>query len=162
MSSMNDGPNVIKPSQIAAAKLKVAIADRKGEKIPPWIRELASRDISSSKVRNDPGQSSAHAAPPLSSQPEPGPSRPPSPPVGFLDVKEISYVQPYADEIWKRLLHLALQGKADPSGREIFTDSDEDATAWDSYAIHGLPTDKNVWLLAALRAAGNARKTRPA
>lgn len=43
---MTDQSNVIKPSNVAAAKLKVAIADRKGEEVPAWIRDLASRNLS--------------------------------------------------------------------------------------------------------------------
>lgn len=35
----------IRPSHIAAARLKVAIAKRKGETVPAWIRELADLDI---------------------------------------------------------------------------------------------------------------------
>jgi hypothetical protein len=44
---MSDESNTIKPSHIAAAKLKVAIADRKGEQVADWIRELASRGVHS-------------------------------------------------------------------------------------------------------------------
>jgi DNA-binding transcriptional MerR regulator len=45
---MSDKSSEAKPSQIAAAQLKVAIADRTGVEIPNWIRELASRNLGSS------------------------------------------------------------------------------------------------------------------
>ena len=35
----------IKPSHIAAAKLKVATAAKTGESVPDWIRELATRSL---------------------------------------------------------------------------------------------------------------------
>src|ERR1019366_5295094 len=75
MDDMSDGANVIRPSHIAAARLKVAIADRKSEKVPDWIRELASRDLSGSAVGHDQGRSSADSASVRSSQPEPDWSR---------------------------------------------------------------------------------------
>jgi hypothetical protein len=53
MSDMSDRPSTMKPSQIAAAKLKVAIADRKGEAVPSWIRELAAREIPSSMSQDE-------------------------------------------------------------------------------------------------------------
>jgi tetratricopeptide (TPR) repeat protein len=45
---MSNESDAIKPSHIAAAKLKLAIATRKGEEVPAWIRELASRSLSDS------------------------------------------------------------------------------------------------------------------
>jgi CBS domain-containing protein len=42
---MTEGTSSVKPSQVAAARLKVAIADRQGEAVPQWLRELASRDL---------------------------------------------------------------------------------------------------------------------
>jgi hypothetical protein len=42
---MSDESSGIKPSQIAAAQLKVAIAERTGAEVPDWIRELASRRL---------------------------------------------------------------------------------------------------------------------
>ena len=68
---MNDRTNVIKRSHIAAAKLKVAIADRKGEPVPDWIRELASRSLSESTVGRQ-SRSSESAAPAPSSEPQEG------------------------------------------------------------------------------------------
>src|SRR2546421_12562144 len=44
----------IKPSHIAAAKLKVAIANKTGRNVPEWIRQLAERDLT---VRMPPRQS---------------------------------------------------------------------------------------------------------
>jgi WD40 repeat protein len=42
---MSSEPMTIKPSHIAAAKLKVAIADRRGEEVPGWVRKLAQRKL---------------------------------------------------------------------------------------------------------------------
>jgi hypothetical protein len=42
---MAEEPESIKPSHIAAAQLKVAIAERRGEKVPAWVSELAARDL---------------------------------------------------------------------------------------------------------------------
>ena len=67
---MNDRPDVIKPSHIAAARLKVAIAERKGEKVADWIRELASRDLTGTAVGHQ-GHRSEAADSTSSSQPEP-------------------------------------------------------------------------------------------
>lgn len=50
---MSDKSDRIRPSHIAAAKLKMAIAERKGEKVSPWIRELASRDIANPEIGRD-------------------------------------------------------------------------------------------------------------
>ncbi len=36
----------VKPSHIAAARLKVAIAAKRGESVPDWIRTLAARELS--------------------------------------------------------------------------------------------------------------------
>jgi tetratricopeptide (TPR) repeat protein len=66
---MSNKPNAIKPSHIAAAKLKVAIADRKGEEVPAWIRDLASRDISNPSVPPHRDQSSTTSGPPSALDP---------------------------------------------------------------------------------------------
>jgi tetratricopeptide (TPR) repeat protein len=66
---MNDRTNVVKRSQIAAAKLKVAIADRKGEPVPDWIRELASRSLSESTVERQ-SRSGESTSPAPSSEPQ--------------------------------------------------------------------------------------------
>ena len=73
---MNDGPTAIKPSHIAAAKLKVAIADREGNKLPNWIVELAARNLTdlrplrpSSKSDSDWARSTSQQSEP---KPEPG------------------------------------------------------------------------------------------
>jgi hypothetical protein len=66
---MSNESDVVKPSHIAAARLKVAIADRKGENVAAWIRELASRDMPSSKAR--PRQDGSSAVSAASSPPQP-------------------------------------------------------------------------------------------
>jgi ribonuclease III len=67
---MSNTSNVIKPSHIAAAKLKVAIADRKGEKVADWIRNLAARNLSGSTVLDDQGDDGADSVPAPSPQPQ--------------------------------------------------------------------------------------------
>ena len=52
VDEMNEQANVIKRSHIAAARLRVAIADREGEAIPDWVRELANRTMSDWTVRH--------------------------------------------------------------------------------------------------------------
>jgi SOS-response transcriptional repressor LexA/DNA-binding CsgD family transcriptional regulator len=47
----------IKPSHIAAARLKVAIANKTGKDVPTWIRQLADQDLTaatSSRAPSDP------------------------------------------------------------------------------------------------------------
>src|SRR5215831_7301219 len=68
MNDMSNGPNAIKPSHVAAARLKVAIAARKGEKVPGWILELASRDLSDAAASRSERQKSTDSAASASSQ----------------------------------------------------------------------------------------------
>jgi ribonuclease III len=111
---MNDTSNVVKPSHIAAAKLKVALADRKGEKVAAWIRELASRDISSSTARHDQDQASSEPAPPP--PPEPPASvehqgqgssepAPPPPPEALSDLASVLGVPIMPASLERALTH---------------------------------------------------------
>ena len=88
-------------------------------------------------------------APAVTTQP-PRPATP-VPPPGFLDPAGVSRVEPYFDRIWLRIRDLALRGVEDPTGAELFGDSD-DAADWDSYRRRGLPVERRVWLLAGLQA----------
>ena len=51
--------NEIKPSHIAAARLKMAIAEREGKTVPEWISDLAGRDLAdpNKPVDQNPGSS---------------------------------------------------------------------------------------------------------
>jgi hypothetical protein len=69
---MSNRSDEIKPSHIAAARLKVAIAKRRGEKVPAWIRELADLDIPSSLARHGQSQGRASSASPAPRLPQDG------------------------------------------------------------------------------------------
>ena len=94
--------------------------------------------------------------------PGPGATRGPAAPAGFVSDEMIASARPHADEIWQRLRDLALRGIADPSGAELFGDSDDDAADWDRYGRRGLPVLERVWLIAALRAREVAARDREA
>jgi hypothetical protein len=51
---------MVKNSHIAAAKLKVAIAEKTGERVPDWIRELAARDLTDTTSPPAQDESAAH------------------------------------------------------------------------------------------------------
>ena len=50
---MSNEANEIKPSHVAAARLKMAIAKREGRVVAPWIRELAARDLAKPAIPRD-------------------------------------------------------------------------------------------------------------
>jgi hypothetical protein len=93
-----------------------------------------------------------------------GRHRTPEPPVTGqwlppLPAETIERSRPYADAIWQRLRELALQGIAEPSGRQLFPDAAADAATWDLRADL-LSVPERVWLLAALRAREAAAQER--
>jgi hypothetical protein len=68
-----------------------------------------------------------------------------------IDAERIVQARRYADDIYARLLDLAADGKPNPSGAEIFPDSDRDAETWDRRE-DDLPMRERVWLIAGFRA----------
>jgi len=95
----------------------------------------------------------------------------PAVPVGFVSPEMIERARPYADEIWRDVLRLAMEaGYApdptaaeqvpDPGSKALFPGSEADRMAWDSAA--GFSALAKTWLVAALRstvAAAHERGT---
>jgi hypothetical protein len=82
-------------------------------------------------------------------EPAPLPARTPAegewlPP---LSESQLAAARPFVDAIYARLIELAGQGIAKPSGRQVFPDSAQDAGDWDRradlYSVHEL-----VWMIA--------------
>jgi transcriptional regulator with XRE-family HTH domain len=65
-----------------------------------------------------------------------------------IDAQRIAQGRPYADEIYARLLRLAAIGNLNPSGNEVFPDSERDAWTWDARADKTV--QERVWLIATV------------
>jgi hypothetical protein len=98
-----------------------------------------------------------------------GPGTPDAPP-GFLSDEMKAQAQPFAEEIWQKLLDLASghvpdpgeDGMPDPPGEQMFPRESDDAADWDRYRRRGLRVPERVWLLGAMRAREAAARGRQA
>ncbi len=85
---------------------------------------------------------------------EPAAPRPAPPPdAGWLPPlpdAAIAAARPYADLISDRLLELALDGVADPSGEQVFGKGSRDARTWDAISERW-PLRACVWMMAYLQ-----------
>ena len=178
---MSGKPEVIKPSHIAAAKLKVAIADRKGEEVPAWVRELASHRLSDPRASDsEQGENSSVSAAPLGTvvdmatfkrlaavreiirqedkiirQEEERATTP----VGFVSPELIARARPFADVIWRRLIQLVGEHVLDPAEADQIPDPGGQKMFPGSLedqmtwdSAAGRSALEKTWLIAALRA----------
>lgn len=102
--------------------------------------------------------------------PEQGGSRGPEAPPGFISEEMEEAAQPYADEIWRKLLsldpgrapRLADADMPDPGGAKLFGEGTQDAEYWDLIGRRGRTVRERTWLLATLQSREAAARGRQA
>jgi hypothetical protein len=83
----------------------------------------------------------------------------PEVPVGFISPEMEAAARPGAEAIWRKLLDLAREGIASPSGAQLFADPLA-AAVWDRAVSKGRTERERVWLLAAFQADAPAASGR--
>jgi hypothetical protein len=102
---------------------------------------------------------------------EPGATRSPAAPPGFISEEMRERAQPFADAIWRDVLTLALKSPRapdpaggdqvpDPGGAALFGTGSDDELVWDG-AAGRTPVEK-TWLIAVLRSRAAAARGREA